>query len=211
MANVVIVNAVPLSRKGIRDTLIEDKNISVVLESIEESEIRQIISKGKVDLVVLDLAIPGRDGLEILRMIKTTDPEIPVLVVTSLPEELYGVAALKNGAAGYIANESEVEEISSAVKKVLAGKRYISAGLAERLAEFVENGGKNLPHERLTMREFQVMLMIGQGMSVGEISEKLSLSYSTVATHRQRILTKMGLASTAQVVRYVSTQGMLRK
>ncbi len=210
MANVVIVNAFPVSRKGIRDTLCKSKNISVILESVEEMEIRQTIMKEKVDLLVLDPEIPKGNGFEILRMVKTMTPEIPVLILTSLPEEHYGVTAFKDGAAGFLSIESEIEEICLAAERLLAGKRYVSQRLAERLAEFVETGGKHLPHERLTMREFQVMLMLGQGLSTNEISDKLSLSYSTVATHKQRILTKMGLASVAQVVRYVSTEGLLR-
>ncbi len=210
MANVIIVNAFPVARKGIKDSLCRNKSISVILESTEESEIRETLLKEKVDLVILDPDIPRGNGFEVLRMIKTTVPEIPVLILTSLAEEHYGVTAFKDGASGYLSTESEIEELTFAAERLLTGKRYVSQKLAERLAEFVETGGKSLPHERLTMREFQVMLMLGQGLSTNEISEKLSLSYSTVATHRQRILTKMGLASVAQVVRYVSTEGLLR-
>jgi DNA-binding NarL/FixJ family response regulator len=210
MAKVIIVNAFPVLRKGVKDILSENENVSVVLESVEESEVRRTILKEKVDLVVMDLEIPGNDGLGMLRMIKTTDPAVPVLVLTALPEELYGVAAFKHGADAYLSNESGTEELILAVQKLMGGRRYITPHLAERLAEFVENGGQNLPHERLTKREFQVMLMLGRGMSINDISEELCLSYWTVATYKRRTLTKMGLDSVAQLMRYVLTEGMMK-
>ncbi len=208
--NVVVVDAHPIWREGIRSAISSDKDIEVILESDKETEVRRAIASGAVDLVILDLDIPGGNGLEMLRQIKSLNSDVPVLILTSLAEELYGVEALKEGAAGYLTKGCTPEELLSAVGKIRDGKKYISEQLAQRLAGYVESGGKALPHERLTMREFQVMLMLGQGMSANEVSDKLSLSYSTVATHKHRILSKMGLESVAQIVRYVSTEGLAK-
>lgn len=210
MTHVLIVDAFPIWREGIKRTIAANAEFEVVLESVEEGEVRSAVSIGSVDLAILDLDIPGGDGLEMLRMIKGLNADLPVLILSSLAEELYGVVALKEGAAGYLNKECTPEELLTAVEKVRKGKKYISEQLAQRLARYVESGDKALPHERLTMREFQVMLMLGQGMSPKEVSDKLSLSYTTVTTHKSRILDKMELESVAQIVRYVSTEGLAK-
>ncbi len=210
MTNVVIVDPFPIWREGIRSTISANKDFRIILESVEAAEVRPVVESGAADLAILALSIPGGDGLEMLRLIKSTDPNFPVLVLTSLAEELYGVMALKEGAAGYLMKECTQEELLAALEKVREGKQYISEHLAQRLARYVRSGGKTLPHERLTMREFQVMLMLGQGMSPREVSDKLSLSYSTVTTHKNRILSKMELGSVAQIVKYVSAEGLAK-
>ncbi len=209
MNRVLIVDAFPIWRDGVRAVMSAGKSIETIIETVEQNQIRSIIEKRGVDLVILDLNIPGGDGLEILRMIKRLDWELPVLVVSALREELYGVIALKEGAAGYLTKRCTSEELLSAIRTVIAGKRYVSDQLTQRLAQYIQNGAKAMPHERLTMREFQVMLMLGQGMSLKDVSDKLSLSYTTVATHKSRILIKMELESVAQIVRYVTTQGLV--
>lgn len=209
MQRVLIVDAFPIWRDGVRAVISAGKNFDTIIETVEEAQIRSVIEKRGVDLVILDLNIPGGDGLEILRMIKRLDWDLPVLVVSALREELYGVIALKEGAAGYLTKRCTSEELLCAVKMVAAGKKYVSEQLTQRLAKYIQSGNKVLPHERLTMREFQVMLMLGQGMSLKDVSDKLSLSYTTVATHKSRILIKMELQSVAQIVRYVTVQGLV--
>lgn len=208
MTNVIIIDAFPVWREGIKGTIAAGKDIRIILESVDHGELRSAVSGGTADLVILDLDIPGGDGFELLRLVKDACSDVPVLIFSEFPEELYGVRALKEGAAGYLTKECTPQELLTAVRKVIDGKKYISDQLAQKLAKYVENGDKALPHERLTMRQFQVMLMLGQGMSPKEVAEKLSLSYTTVTTHKSRILSKMELGSVAQIVKYLSTEDL---
>lgn len=210
MKKVMILDAFPVWREGIKSILCTDHEFEITLESTEESLVRSDLANGTSDLAILDLDIPGGDGFDMLRIIKTSESCVPVLIFSGLAEELYGVRALKEGAAGYLMKSCSQSELLTAIRKIGEGKRYISDRLAQRLANFIESGDKSLPHERLTMREFQVMLMLGQGMSPKEVADKLSLSYTTVTTHKSRILDKMELDSVAQIVRYVSTEGLTK-
>lgn len=208
MTNVVIIDVFPVWREGIKGTILADKDVRIILESVDRSKLRSTISSGAADLAILDLDIPGGDGFEMLRLIRDADQDLPVLIFSEFPEELYGVRALREGAAGYLPKSCTPEELLMAVERIREGKKYISDRLAQRLAKYVEIGDKALPHERLTMRQFQVMLMLGQGMSPKEVAEKLSLSYTTVNTHKSRILSKMELNSVAQIAKYLSTEDL---
>ncbi len=210
MKKVMILDAFPVWREGIKSILCTDHEFEVTLETPDESLVRAELARRNSDLAILDLDIPGGDGFEILRLIRTSESYVPVLIFSALAEELYGVRALKEGASGYLVKSCSRLELLNAIRKVGEGKKYISDRLAQRLANFVENGEKSLPHERLTMREFQVMLMLGQGMSPKEVADKLSLSYTTVTTHKSKILDKMELDSVAQIIRYVSTEGLTK-
>lgn len=210
MTHVMLVDAFPIWRQGIRSTISIQKDFEVILESVEEHEIRSVISRGDADIVILDLDIPGGNGMDLLRFIKDLDRDLPVLILSALTEDVYGVIALKEGASGYLTKGCTPEQLLTAVRKVCQGKKYISDQLAQRLARYIQSGDQALPHERLTMRQFQVMLMLGQGMTPKEVSEKLSLSYTTVTTHKSRILSKMELESVAQIVKYVSAEGLAK-
>jgi len=210
MTKVLIVDAFPVWREGLKNIICANKNIEVVLESVDVVSIRSLLVNGEINFAILDLEIPGGDGFEMLRLLKTMNPALPILVLSALPEDLYGVRALKEGAAGYLTKECTPEDLIMAMDKIRSGRKYISEQLAQKLASYLENGVRARPHERLTTREFQVMMMLGQGMTIKEVSDKLSLSYTTVTTHKNRILSKMELCSLAQIVRYVAMEQLAR-
>jgi len=158
--------------------------------------------KEKWDVVVLDISMPGRSGLEVLREIKNAKTKFPVLVLSMHPEDQFAMRVLKSGASGYMTKESAPEELVRAVQKLLAGGRYVSPSLAEKMALYLTEDIKGTPHERLSNREFQVMRLIASGKTVREIAEENFLSVKTVRTYRQRILEKMGLKRNAELIRY---------
>ena len=153
-------------------------------------------------LVILDITMPGRSGLEVLKEIKRSRPKLPVLVVSMHPEDQFAVRVLKAGASGYMTKESAPEELVGAIKKVVNGGRHISASLAELMAAYISVDTRRPPHELLSNREFQVMRLIASGKTVSAIARELSLSVRTVSTYRTRILEKMGMKNNAELMRY---------
>lgn len=154
------------------------------------------------DVVILDITMPGRSGLEVLREIKKSKPRLPVLVLSMHPENQFAVRVLKRGASGYMTKESAPNELVGAIKKVLAGGRYVSTSLAEKLATYVSTDSQKPPQELLSDREFQVLRLIASGKIVSEIAKDLSLSVKTISTYRTRILEKMGLRNNAELMHY---------
>ncbi|HTF30598.1 MAG TPA: response regulator transcription factor [Flavitalea sp.] len=191
-------------RKGLRQLLLEEyptANIEEVGDG--ENLIAKVINE-KWDVVICDLDMPGRNGLDAMRQIKGIAPKLPVLIVSIYPEEQYAARVLKAGAAGYVSKDAATEELVKAVQRVLQGRKYISSSMAEIIAEDI--GGHynpdKAPHELLSDREFGVFKLIASGKSVSEIAEKLSLSSATVSTHRARILVKMYMKTNAELTRY---------
>ena len=160
------------------------------------------VRKSGWDIVILDVTMPGRSGLDVLKEIKQCRPKLPVLILSMHPEDQYGVRVLQAGADGYMTKVRAPIELVQAVKTVLKGDKYISATVAVKLASYVGPGRNKLPHERLSGREFEVLRMIGSGQTIKEIASILSVSLQTVSTHRSRMLKKMGLQSTASLIRY---------
>lgn len=201
---VLIVDDHPVIRRGLREILSEEEGLEVGGEGSTAAEALQLVQGQHWDVVLLDITMPGRNGLEALRDIKAFRPELPVLMLSIHPEDQYAIRALKAGAAGYLTKESAPEELVRAIRKVVRGGRYITASLAERLAEEVGAPAdrSRLPHELLSDREFQVLLELVRGKSVTAIAQELSLSVKTVSTYRTRILEKFGAHSTAELVRY---------
>ena len=158
--------------------------------------------KEKWDVVLLDITMPGRSGLEVLKEIKRSRPRLPVLILSMHPEDQFAVRLLKAGAAGYLTKESAGEELVGAIKKVVGGGRYISPSLAERMASYLTIDVQKAPHERLSDREFLILRMIGSGRQVSQIAKELSLSVSTVSTYRARILEKMDMKNNAELTHY---------
>jgi len=154
------------------------------------------------DVVVLDINMPGRNGLEVLKELKQERPRLPVLVLSVHPEEQYGIRVLKAGAAGFMNKESAPEELVTAIRKVIRGGKYLTPTLAERLAFRVADGSEAHPHEKLSDRELQVLCLIASGKTVTEIAGDLSLSVKTISTYRARILEKMSMKSSAELTRY---------
>jgi DNA-binding NarL/FixJ family response regulator len=167
------------------------------------------ITKEKWDVMILDITMPGRSGLEVLRDIKRQRPKLPVLVLSMHPEDQFAVRLLKAGAAGYLTKESAGEELVGAIKKVVAGGRYVSPTLAERMASYLDIDVHKAPHERLSDREFLILRMISSGKQVSQIAKELGLSVKTISTYRARILEKMDMKNNAELTHYAVQQGLV--
>jgi len=185
-----------------KQILAETKDIVVADEAGNGREVLEKVRKSEFDMVLLDISMPGRDGLEILKELKSLKPKLPVLMLSMYPEEQYAVRSLRSGASGYLTKDSAPDELISAIRKVSSGGKYVSASLAEKLALKLGADVEKPLHEALSDREYQVMCMIASGKAVKEIGEELSLSVKTVSTYRSRILDKMRLKGNAELTRY---------
>ncbi len=199
---VLIADDHAVVRQGVRQILTDEFQSVVFGEAVNAPELLSQIWKETWDLVLLDIHMPGRSGLEALVELKKERPKLPVIVLTMFAEREYAVRALKDGAAAYLNKQSLGSELVEAVKKVLAGGRYITAVLAELLAADLAKSGLGLPHEQLSDREYEVMKRIATGKSVKEIAGELALGEKTVFTYRARMLAKLGLKSDVEVARY---------
>jgi DNA-binding NarL/FixJ family response regulator len=201
--SVVLADDHQLMREGLRRLLEGVQGIHVVAEACSGHEVLQILSQHPVDVAVLDLSMPGMPGMELIRRVKTDFPQVAVLVLTMHAEEQYALRAFRSGASGYLTKDSAAEELVQAIRKVASGGGYVTAALAERLAiglNTMRDGA--LPHASLSDREFEVFRHIVAGQRMSEIADTLHLSIKTVSTHKTRILEKMGLDSTAALIRY---------
>lgn len=199
---VLIADDHAVFRRGLRETIGEAFPRVTFGEARTAQETLECVRQHDWELVILDISMPGRSGLDILSDLKRLRPRMPVLFLSMYPEEQYARRALKAGAAGYLTKESVPEELKTAVQRVLSGGRYVSATLAERLAYDLRRGADTPIHELLSNREFQVLRMIASGKAVKEIADELSLSVKTVSTYRSRILEKTGMKTTAELIRY---------
>ncbi len=189
-------------RRGLKQILADEFKRASFGEARNAQEALDLVWKENWDVVVLDITMPGRSGLEVLREIKKSKPKLPVLVLSMHPENQFAVRVLKRGAAGYMTKESAADDLVGAIKKVLAGGRYVSASLAEKLATYLSADTQKPPQELLSDREFQVLRLIASGRIVSEIAKELSLSVKTISTYRTRILEKMGLRNNAELMHY---------
>ena len=202
MPNILIADDHEVVRKGLIQILAKSVPGTFVGEARNGQEALAKLQKGRYALVLLDISMPGRGGLEVLKEIRGQWPRVPVLILSMHPEEEYAVRALRTGASGYVTKESAAEELVGAVRKVLTGGRFVSASLVETLARELESNADRLPHEALSDRELQVMRMIASGKTVKEIAEELSLSVKTISTYRARVLEKMQLRNNVELARY---------
>lgn len=202
MKKILIADDHPIVRKGLTNTIKETSDMTVAGEACNGQEALDKVLKNDFDIVVLDISMPGRSGLDILKELKTRRPKLSVLVLSIHPEEHYAVRALKAGASGYLTKESAPEELITALRKISIGKKYISSSLAEKLAFDLESGAEKQLHETLSDREYEVMCMIASGKTVKEIAKKLFLSVKTISTYRARILEKMRMKSNAELTHY---------
>ncbi|MDT8316924.1 MAG: response regulator transcription factor [bacterium] len=201
MIKVLIADDHPIVRQGLKQIISDSEDIAVTGEAATAQETLVGVAKNKFDVVLLDISMPGRSGIEIIKEIRE-DPSNPaVLILTSFPEEQYAVRALKSGASGYMVKRSAPDELVTAIRKVSTGGKYISSDLAETLAFNLETG-EIKPHEKLSNREYQVMCMIASGITISGVADKLSLSVKTISTHRSRILDKMGMKTNAELMHY---------
>lgn len=209
MIRIFIADDHPVVRRGLKQMLADEPGLAVVGEAGTAAEVLRAARSADWDLLLLDLSLPDRHGLEVLRDVRELCPRRPVLILSAHPEEQFAVRLLRAGAAGYLTKDSAAEELVRAVRKVYAGGRYVSPELAERLADALAPDADRPPHERLTDREYQVLCLIAGGQTVSEIAERLDLSVKTVSTYRARLLEKMGLHSNAALTSYAVRHGLV--
>lgn len=196
-------------RAGLRQILAEEYPGACFAEAADSRAALSAALDGEWSLVLMDISMPGRGGLEVLKELRAQRPRLPVLILSMHPEEQFAVRALKSGAAGYLTKASAAEELVQAVARILAGGRYVSASLAERLAATLGGAGEGLPHETLSDREFQILRLLAAGRAVKEIADELTLSVNTVSTYRARVLEKLALQTNADLTRYALTHGLV--
>ncbi len=202
MLRVFVVDDHDLVRAGLRQVLEEVPDMMVAGEAASSAAALEAIRGRKPDVVVLDLSLPDRGGLDLLKELKRLDPALPVLVLSVHPEEQYALRALKAGASGYVTKNRAAKELIEALGRIAEGGKYITASIAERLTAQLSASRDSAPHETLSDREYEILCLIASGLAVGQIAERLSLSVKTVSTYRARLLQKMGLKTNAELTRY---------
>lgn len=202
MTKLCIADDHVLIREGLKKILKEAPDMNVICEAGDGRELMERLKTQPIDIVILDISLPGKSGLELLKDIKQDYPQIPVLILSMHPEDRFAVRALKAGAAGYVTKEGAAQELIQALRKVIQGRKYVSPTLAEKLATELDIASDRPPHESLSDREYQVLCLIASGKTVKEISGELFLSVSTVNTYRTRILEKMNMKTDAELIRY---------
>lgn len=201
MVRVLIADDHPIVRRGLKQ-IVADQPDMTVAEAGDGPEALRLADKGKFDVVLLDINMPGISGLDVLSQIRSRQPNLPVLVLSAHSEAEFAVRILKAGASGYLNKELAPEELVKAIRRVIGGKKYVSPAVAELLADSIGKD-EDEPHASLSDREYQVMLLIAAGKTVSEIAEEIALSVKTVSTYRSRILEKMNLKNNAELMRYV--------
>lgn len=202
MIRVLIADDHAILRRGLKEILARELKQVVCGEAEDTQQALDLVRKQEWDLVILDVSMPGRSGLDVIRELRPLRPKLPILVLSMHPEDQYGKRVLKAGASGYMNKESAPEELIKAIRKVLAGGRYVSPALAEVLALDLGREADQPLHERLSDRELEVLRLIGSGKAISQIAEMLHLSVTTVSTYRARILEKMSMATTAELMNY---------
>ncbi len=209
MIRIVIADDHTLMREGLKRILESSDDIEVVGEATDGFGVLAHVRKGGFDLLLLDLSMPGRSGIDLIRQIRTESPKLPVLVLTMYEEEQYAIRSIRAGAQGYLTKESAGTQLVHAIRKVASGKPYISMEVAEQLALDIMTPEKPLPHSQLSNREFEIFNLLAQGKSITDIGQQLHLSVKTVSTHKSRILNKMGMQSISEIVRYAVAHNLL--
>ncbi len=208
MIRILIADDHPVVRQGLKQTIAELPDAVTVDEATDGMEALNMARMGNYDVAILDIAMPGKNGIDVLEEIKYEKPNLPVLMLTMYPEEQLAVRALKIGASGYLTKASAPDELVSAIQKVLSGGKYVSSSLAEHLASLLHQTEQQ-PHETLSNREYQVMCLIASGKTTAEIAKELFLSIKTISTYRSRILEKMGMKNNVELARYAVKRNLL--
>jgi DNA-binding NarL/FixJ family response regulator len=208
MIRVLVADDHAVVRRGLLQILEEAPAIVVAGEASTGRQVLQAVQKHDYDVLVLDMAMPEGGGLEVLRQLQSLKPDLPVLILSVYPERQYALRTLKAGAAGYLTKESAPEELIAAIRKVAQGKKYVTQSLAEKLAAALGDESEE-PHKALSDREYQAMCLLAAGKTVTEIATELSLSVKTISTYRARILDKLNLKNTAEIIRYALERGLV--
>ncbi|MFA5629244.1 MAG: response regulator transcription factor [Dehalococcoidales bacterium] len=206
---VLITDDHPIVRQGLKQLLKETYESIVIDEAGNGTEALDKIKDQKYDIVLLDIAMPGLNGLEVLKEVRKFDKALPILIISIYPEDQYALRCLKAGASGYLTKDTAFDELTLAVERILSGKKFISPSLADKLAQHLNQGAPKLPHELLSDREDQVMRYIASGKTATEIAAELNLSVKTINTYRNRILKKMQIKNSAELIRYAVQNQLL--
>jgi two-component system, NarL family, invasion response regulator UvrY len=210
MIRLAIADDHPIVREGLRRIACEDEGISVVGEASTGAELFRLLGTAAVDVVLLDVSMPGASFIVTLRELRSRHPTVKVLVLSAHPEDQWAARSLQGGASGYLTKDHSPDQLVQAIRRVARGGKYVSESMAERLAGMVDGGMTRAPHERLSDREFEVLRALGSGMLVKDVAAQLRISAKTVSTYRARLLEKMGLESKADLVRYVAAHELLK-
>lgn len=202
MIRILVADDHTVVRSGLRQMLSREPDMQIAGEASNAKEVMEAIHREAWDVLILDIGMRGRGGMEILRDVKLKCPNLPILVFSMYPEDQYAVRSIKVGASGYLSKDILPEELIQAIRKVLRGQRYISEDVAEQLAQAMNDNSDILPHELLSDREYQVLCMIASGKTVSQIAEEFSLSVKTISTYRARLLEKMKLKNNAELTHY---------
>lgn len=202
MIKILIADDHAVVREGVKHILSEMPDMVIDGEAGSGQEVLEKVGNKEYDLILLDIAMPGRDGLEILKDLKLRKPKLPVLILSMFPEEQYALRALKSGASGYLTKDSIPDELIKAIQKILRGGKYISSSFSEKMLLSFDIDAEKPLHETLSDREYQVMRMIASGKTLKEIADELALSVKTVSTYRSRILDKTGMKNNAELTHY---------
>ena len=202
MIKILIADDHAIVREGLKQIVAEEKDMLVAGEAGNTNEMFDLLKKEDFAIIILDISMPGRSGLESLKFLRKNYPEVPALILSMFSEEQYGLRALKAGAAGYLKKVSAPTELVSAIRKIVSGGKYINQSLAEKLADEYDSDRKERMHDKLSNREYQIMCLIASGKSAEEIALDLSISINTVYSYRNRILEKMHLKSNVELTQY---------
>jgi DNA-binding NarL/FixJ family response regulator len=210
MIRIAIADDHPIVREGLRRIVSEDPGISVAGEASTAIELFRLLGAAAVDIILLDVSMPGAAFIETLSDLRARHPSVRILVLSAHPEDQWAMRSLQAGAAGYLTKDHSPEQLVNAIRRVARGGKYVSETMAERLAGMMDSGRTRAPHELLSDREFEVLRALGGGMMVKDVAAQLHLSAKTVSTYRTRLLEKMGLRTKADLVRYVVAHDLLK-
>lgn len=206
---VLIADDHAIIRHGLKQILSDTDDLEVVAEADGGVRALQMLRGGQYDVVLMDVSMPDRNGIDTLKLVKKEFPKLPVLILSMHPEEQYAVRALRAGAAGYLSKQGAPEQLVTAIRQVAAGKKYVSAAVAEELANAIGEDSERPPHEKLSDREYQTLCMIASGKTLTQIAEQLNLSVKTVSVYRARLLEKMKLRNNAELTHYGLKHGLV--
>ncbi len=207
--NVILADDHTIVRHGLKQLLDREADITVLGEAANGSEVFTLLREHHVDVIVLDISMPGRNGLETLKDLKKLYPHVPVIMLSMHPSDQYAVRVLKAGAAAYLTKESAPNELATAIRKAHSGQKYITPEVGAILADFVGHGSQEDPHRILSDREFEVFCLIGAGNGLTQIADRMNLSVKTISTYRSRILGKTGFQNNAEITRYTIQRGLV--